>query len=118
VPNVTVEIDNGGHVPIAGEQYSLTCNVFGVNSLDPSITYQWIKNNSNTQMQTGNNSNSLFFSNLKLSDTGEYSCQANIHSPFIREDIFTVTQFQSIVIRSKLNIVYISIYNVMISRVQ
>ena len=73
--------------------------------LGPSITYQWIKNNGTTQMQIGNNSQSLFFSNLRLSDAGEYSCQVNIHTQYISEDIFMVTSSQSIaiIIRSKLN---------------
>ena len=104
VPNVTVQIDNGGLVPVAGQQYFITCNISGVKVLDPSITYRWIKNNGSTHMQTGNDSKSLFFSILKLSDAGEYSCQINIHSLYIGEDIFMVTSSLSIVMRSKLEI--------------
>jgi hypothetical protein len=47
--------------------------------LCPSITYQWTKNNITvTQLETP--PNSLSFSPLRLSDIGEYSCQATVRA--------------------------------------
>ena len=53
--------------------YSLTCNVAVDASLN-SITYQWTKNNG-TQTQVGTD-RVLSFSPLRLSDAGQYTCQA------------------------------------------
>lgn len=60
--------------------YTLTCKVIVANHLCPStISYQWIKNNSIiTQLETP--PNSLSFSPLRLSDAGQYACQATIIS--------------------------------------
>ena len=55
--------------------YSLTCNVAVDASLN-SITYQWTKNNG-TQTQVGTD-RVLSFSPLRLSDAGQYTCQATV----------------------------------------
>ena len=60
--------------------YSLTCEVTVDASLNPSITYQWTKNNG-TQTQVGAD-RLLSFSPLRLSDAGRYTCQATV-SPCI-----------------------------------
>jgi hypothetical protein len=59
--------------------YSLSCDVTVTGTANPSITYQWTKNNG-TQTQVGTDS-VLSFSPLRLSDTGQYTCQATISSP-------------------------------------
>ena len=58
--------------------YSLTCGVTvtGADAGNPSITYQWTKNNG-TQTQVGTD-RVLSFSPLRLSDAGRYTCQATV----------------------------------------
>ena len=103
VPTITVQLYDGGNIPVAGQQYSLTCDVSGAERLHPNITYQWIKNNSDAQMQVGNDSKSLFFSSLTLSDAGVYSCQISIQSPYISKEIMA-TDFQIIEMGHELRI--------------
>ena len=55
--------------------YTLTCNVAVDESLN-SITYQWTQNNG-TQTQVGTD-RVLSFSPLRLSDAGQYTCQATV----------------------------------------
>ena len=59
--------------------YSLTCGVAVHGTENYSITYQWTKSNG-TQTQVGTN-RVLSFSPLRLSDAGQYTCQATITSP-------------------------------------
>jgi hypothetical protein len=56
--------------------YSLTCNVAVTGTANPSITYQWTKNNG-TETQVGTD-RVLSFSPLRLSDAGRYTCQATV----------------------------------------
>jgi hypothetical protein len=42
---------------------------------NPSITYQWTKNN---ETQVGTDSQVLSFSPLRLSDAGRFTCQATV----------------------------------------
>ena len=79
VPVVSVQISDGGAIPTAGQKYILTCSVSGDENLNPTITYQWTKNNG-TQTQVGTKSNTLVFLSLRLSDAGKYSCWATVSS--------------------------------------
>ena len=68
--------------------YSLACTVSGTNRLNPSIIYQWTKNNgSQTQIQV----EVLSFSPLRLSDAGRYTCQATVSSPYLNENIIMMS---------------------------
>ena len=58
--------------------YSLTCGVEVTGMENPSITYQWIKNNG-TRTQVGTD-RVLSFSLLRLSDAGQYTCWATVSS--------------------------------------
>ena len=78
--------------------YSLTCGVAGAENLYPSITYQWIKNNG-TQTQVGTD-RVLYFSSLRLSDAGQYTCQATVSSPYLNNDI-TVMGTQDVRLQSE-----------------
>ena len=65
--------------------YSLTCSVSGADNLNASITYQWTTNNgTQTQIQVGMGNHpklvTLPFSPLRLSDAGNYTCQAIVSS--------------------------------------
>ena len=70
--SVSVEIIGSAAMPIAGESYSLTCNVSGVSV----TTYQWRKDGT----VLAQNRQSLFFSSLRLSDAGHYTCNASVNS--------------------------------------
>ena len=61
-----------------GQNYSLTCGVTvtEAGNPNPSITYQWTKNNgTQTQVEADR---VLSFSPLRLSDAGRYTCQATV----------------------------------------
>ena len=84
--NITIQITTSGS-PILGQNgYTLTCSVpqFGIENLNPSITYVWIKDNgTETQIQNGSDPISISFAPLRVSDVGHYACQANISSPYL-----------------------------------
>lgn len=88
VPTISVRITTAG-LPIVGEHaYSLTCIANGAENIIPSVTYHWFKNyGTQTQLQVGFPANTLFFSNLSLSDAGRYTCLATISSPYLDDDI-------------------------------
>ena len=68
--------------PIAGQSYNLTCSVLGAENLDSSINYQWIKNDIIRQ-----NSSTLSFSPLRLSDAGVYTCRVTVSSDYLDNDL-------------------------------
>ena len=74
--NVSVEITTSGAKVLGQSGYSLTCDVTVTGTANPSITYQWTKNNG-TQTQVGTD-RVLSFCPLRLSDTGQYTCQATV----------------------------------------
>ena len=76
---VNVEITTNGTKVLGQSGYSLTCGVAvtGADSANPSITYQWTKDNG-TQTQAGTD-RVLSFSPLRLSDAGRYTCQATVN---------------------------------------
>ena len=79
--------------PMLGQSYSLTCHVSGAEHLSPSITYQWTKNNgTQTLIRVGDDLEILSFSSLRLSDAGQYTCQATISSPYLNNDITMALQ--------------------------
>ena len=80
--------------------YSLTCGAVGVGNLNPSITYQWTKSNgTQTQLQAGA---ILSFSPLRLSDAGQYTCQATVSSPYLNNNI-TRMDSQNVTLQSEFN---------------
>ena len=78
--------------PVAGQRYSLTCNIIsGIDGIaDSRITYKWTKDNgTKTQIQTY--SNVLSFSSLKLSDGGLYTCQIALNSIVLIKNTTAIT---------------------------
>jgi hypothetical protein len=79
--------------------YSLIC---GTGSAYPSITYRWTKNNGIRTTQVGTD-RILSFSPLRLSDAGQYTCQATVSSPCI----ITKMDTQNVTLQSELTCLYI-----------
>ena len=80
-------------------QDSLACGTSGSENLNPTITYQWTKNNG-TQVQLETTSKTLSFFPLKLSDAGRYTCQATVSSSYLSRDI-TMMDFYDVRIQSE-----------------
>ena len=101
VPAISVQITVSGTPRLGQSSYSLICDVNGAESLNPTITYRWTKHNGTlTQIQQdGANPEVLSFSPLRLSDAGQYACQATVSSPFLNNDTTTMdtqdVRFQS-----------------------
>jgi hypothetical protein len=75
-----VHINDCGGTIVAGKNCTLVCSVSGIGSSNPTIAYQWTKNNGSAPIQVGGNSNMLVFSSLRLSDAGQYTCQVTVGS--------------------------------------
>ena len=75
VPSISVLINDLGTNPVAGLNYTLSCEVSGVNDNASAVLYEWKKDNI-TLSETG----PLFsFSPLRLSDAGMYMCTVSIY---------------------------------------
>ena len=100
VPTVYA-ILNGG-TPVVGEPYTLSCNVSGDDKLDPSVTYQWMRYNE-IDMETAlvANSETLSFSPLNLSDSGNYSCKVIVRSRYLDNSISANSNLVSIILQGK-----------------
>ena len=85
--------------------YSLTCSVNGAENLNSSMSYQWTKDNG-TQIRTqvGADPKLLSFSPLRLSDAGQYTCEAIISSPYLNNNI-TMMDSRDVTIQSELKII-------------
>ena len=79
---VTVIATRDSGTPLAGMNYTLICDISGAGALnltELNIKYNWTKNNdSGNQIQIENNSKTLKFSTLKLSDAGQYTCTVTL----------------------------------------
>ena len=60
--------------------YTLTCVISGADNLNPTITYQWTRNNGSTQTPVGTNSDTLTLSPLRLSHASDYTCSVTVSS--------------------------------------
>ena len=84
-PVGVVDIITGGS-PMLGQNYTLTCSFFATCNLCPHITYQWTKNNG-TLIRLETETSTLSFSPLRLSDAGQYTCQAISNIFYFSDDI-------------------------------
>ena len=70
--------------PMAGQSYTLTCVVTGGEALTPTISYQFTQDNpGQTRIRATQADPTLTFETLVLSDSGQYSCQATVTSPYL-----------------------------------
>ena len=82
---------------------TLTCDVSGADNLNPTITYQWTRNDGSTQTRVGTNSNILTLSPLGLSNAGNYTCSTTVNSTLLNNDIITSSgNTQSVMIQGEL----------------
>jgi hypothetical protein len=75
VPPHEVTVTSSGGVQIAGEDYTLTCQVTGRGPMTP--TYRWFRDGSPL---TGQTSATLSFSPLREIDSGVYTCEGTRNS--------------------------------------
>ena len=77
--NVQITATASGAPMLEQNGYTLTCIVCKAENFNPTITYQWTKNNgTETQIQVGADPTVLSLSPLRLSDAGRYTCQATV----------------------------------------
>ena len=82
---------------------TLTCDVSGADNLNPTITYQWTRNDGSTQTPVGTSSNTLSLSPLRLSNAGDYTCNATVSSTLLNDDIpASADNTQRVTIQSEL----------------
>ena len=100
-PAISVQITTSG-TPVLGQNgYSLTCGVNGAGNLNASITYQWNKNNgTQTQIQVEADPK-LLSSPLRLSDAGQYTCQATVSSLYLNDNITMMSSQHDVTIQSE-----------------
>ena len=97
-PVITVLVSGG--TPTVGQSYSLTCTVAGAEQLNPTITYQWFKDNT---VISGETQSTLSFSSLSLSDAGQYRCDVTVSSPYVSQNINEMSDVIDVRIMGKLS---------------
>ena len=97
-PVITAMVSGG--TPTVGESHSLTCTVTGADRLNPTITYQWFKDNT---VVSGETQSTLSFSSLSLSDAGQYICDVTVSSNFLSQPIIAKSNTQDLTLESKNN---------------
>ena len=95
-PVITAMVSGG--TPTVGESYSLTCTVTGADRLNPTISYQWFKDNT---VVSGETQSTLSFSSLSLSDAGQYRCRVTVASALLNINISNSSHSYRLVIPSK-----------------
>ena len=82
---IFAEISSTG-TTVAGQSYTLHCNVIGIEKFTPILSYKWTKNNG-TLTHIGSDSKTLSFSPLRLSDAGQYFCHVAASSDITNEHV-------------------------------
>ena len=108
IPSISVE-----GMPIAGQQYSLNCNITKIRSgLTSSSTAQWIDSNGQpvtstdgTTRETTTNTDqstihTITFSPLRTSHGGQYTCRGSAQSPLL-VNATAVSISQNVTVTSK-----------------
>ena len=97
-PVITAMVSGG--TPTVGESYSLTCTVTGADRLNPTITYQWFKDNT---VVSGETQSTLSFSSLSLSHAGQYRCDVTVSSTLLSQSITEMSNTHDLTLQSKYN---------------
>ena len=95
-PVITAMVSGG--TPAVGESYSLTCTVTGADRLNPTIAYQWFKDNT---VVSGGTQSTLSFSSLSLSDAGQYRCDVTVSSTLLSRSIAEMSNTHDLTLQSK-----------------
>ena len=99
---VTVTANLNAPLVVGQTGNTLTCDVSGADNLNPTINYQWTRNDGATLTQVGN-SRSLPLSPLRLTNAGDYTCNITVSSTLLNNDIkMSADNSQSVIIQSKL----------------
>ena len=82
------------------DQYTLNCTalITEASQLNPTITYQWFKNNT---VVSGETQSTLSFFSLSLSDAGQYRCDVNVSSTLLSQSIIAMSNTQDLTLQSK-----------------
>ena len=99
VPSISVVITPAGS-SAAGQNYSLNCSVIGADILKPNITYCWYNESSNPRNRLVA-SDTLTLPHLKEYYTGNYTCEMNLRSPYLLENLIR-RAMKKIIVQSKL----------------
>ena len=93
-PAISVQITTSGALILGQSGYSLTCGVTGAENLNPSISYQWTKNNGTQTQMIGTNSKTPSFSRLLPTHAGLYSCNVTVLSAYVSNVVYTSNSFE------------------------
>ena len=77
---------------------TLTCDVSGADNLNPTITYQWSRNNGEIR---DSNARTLNLSPLRLSSAGDYTCNCTVSSILLNDPV-SAGNTQRVMIQSEL----------------
>ena len=85
-PPITVTVTANLNSPLMLGQTgnTLTCDVFGADNLNPTITYKWTRNG---EIVPESNSRTVNLSPLTLSSAGKYTCNVTVSSTLLNSDI-------------------------------
>ena len=95
---ISAQITTSGSQLLGRNVYTLICNESLPENFNPSITYQWTKDNG-TRIHVGT-TKSLSFSPLKLSDAGRYTCLVTVSASYLSNNI-TATVSRDIRLQSE-----------------
>ena len=103
-PPITVIVTANLNAPLMVGQtgYTLTCDVSGADSLNPTINYQWTRND---ERVPDGSSRTLNLPSLSLSTAGDYTCNVTINSTLLTSAIpASAGTFQRVEIQSELTV--------------
>ncbi len=87
-------------VLILANEFSLFCSVLTAESLQPSLSYRWLKNDEQLMSQ----SSVLSFDSVGLSDIAEYKCEVTLSSSLQANDVTIISEGYQLVFNSKIDL--------------
>ena len=88
---------------VVGDEFNITCTVHGLDSVDPTFAYQWTSDAEGDHSTISNyeNISTIAFSDLKLSNAGEYECEVNVSSNYFANGYELGSNTYNLSIKSK-----------------